>query len=189
MAAYCKYRSAGFRKVRQFPSLAFPSLPEDGPIPIAYSVFNVHPFLSQCELMTTYIRNRFFVSCSIILLSTLTIYGQEANEKLLTVAEKSNFEATSSHAEVVALCKELANASPRVKYSEFGTTTEGRHLPLLVIADPPLETPEEAKKTGKTIVLVFANIHAGEVDGKEGVLILARELALAKDVPLFKNVV
>jgi hypothetical protein len=139
--------------------------------------------------MTTYIRSRFFVSSWFILFSALPIYGQPTNEKLLTVAEKSDFTATSSHAEVVALCHELAKASPRVKYSEFGTTVEGRHMPLLVIADPPIETPEEAVRSGKTIVLVFANIHAGEVDGKEGVLILARELALAQHVPLFKNVV
>src|SRR4029077_18692249 len=66
---------------------------------------------------------------------------------------------------------------------------EGRKQPLLVIADPPVSTPEEAFKTKKIIVMAFANIHAGEVDGKEGVLMLARELGLATNHPLFKDVI
>src|SRR4029079_9388308 len=123
------------------------------------------------------------------LLLALLVMPAFSDDSLLTVAEKSEFQATSKHAEVVELCQRLAKASPRVKYSEFGTTSEGRKLPLLVIADPPIGTPAEAAKSGKAVVLVFANIHAGEVDGKEGVLMLARELAEAKDSPILKNVV
>jgi dipeptidyl-peptidase 4 len=126
--------------------------------------------------------------CSSLLLALLVVPAA-SDDTLLTVAEKSEFQATSKHAEVVELCQRLSKASPRVKYSEFGTTTEGRKLPLLVIADPPVGTAAEAAKSGKAIVLAFANIHAGEVDGKEGVLMLARELAQAKDSAILQNVV
>ena len=40
-----------------------------------------------------------------------------------------------------------------------------------------MTTPEAARRLGRPIVFVQANIHAGEVEGKEAALILARRLA------------
>jgi dipeptidyl aminopeptidase/acylaminoacyl peptidase len=108
---------------------------------------------------------------------------------LLTVAEKSDFQATSRHADVVDFCERLAKRSPVVRLGELGTSSEGRKLPLLILADPPVATPEEAARSKKLVVFVMANIHAGEVDGKEGVLMLARDIATAKDHPLLKDLV
>ena len=71
----------------------------------------------------------------------------------------------------------------------MGTSTDGKKLPLLIIADPPITSPAEAKKSGKLVAYVQANIHAGEVDGKEGLLMLAREIALTADRPLLKDLV
>ena len=112
-----------------------------------------------------------------------------AAEQLPTVAESSDYKATSRYADVVAFCDELAKRSPSVKVSTFGTSHEGRKLPLVVVADPPVSTPEEALKSGKLVVLAFANIHAGEVDGKEALLALARELTADKGHPLLKDLV
>ena len=96
-----------------------------------------------------------------------------AAEPLQTVAEKSGYQATSTHAEVLTFCKELANRQPDIaKYSEYGPSTEGKPLPALT-----LQIGTEDKRP---TVLVFANIHAGEVDGKEAVLALARDLAIGK---------
>lgn len=126
----------------------------------------------------------------VTLLLTASGSAEDFPKELLTVAERSDFQATSQHAEVVELCQRLAQASPRIKLiPDAGVTGEGRKQPLLVLADPPVGTPEEARQSNKVIVMAFANIHAGEVDGKEGVLMLARELGLAKDHPLFKNVI
>ena len=108
-----------------------------------------------------------------------------AQDKLQTVAEKSDYKATSRHAEVVDFCERLAKAAPNVvRLGELGTSAEGRKLPLLILADPPVATPEEAAKSGKLVVFAMGNIHAGEVDGKEGLLMLAREIATAKGRPL-----
>jgi dipeptidyl aminopeptidase/acylaminoacyl peptidase len=106
-----------------------------------------------------------------------------------TVAEKSAYKATSKSADVIAFCETIAKRGPIAKLDYFGTSHEGRELPLLVIADPPIATPEEAKQSGKLVVLAFANIHAGEVDGKEALLALARELTDKKDHPLLKDLV
>jgi hypothetical protein len=97
-----------------------------------------------------------------------------------TTAERTNYQETSSHADVLGFCTDLAKRSPLVKYTFFGTSTEGKKLPLLVLSDPSVATPEEAKKSGKPVVMAFANIHAGEVDGKEAVLMLARDLVEKK---------
>jgi hypothetical protein len=80
----------------------------------------------------------------------------------------------------MGFCADLAKRSPLVKYTDFGTSTEGKRLPLLILSDQPVATPEEAKKFGKPVVMTFANIHAGEVDGKEAVLMLARDLVEKK---------
>jgi dipeptidyl aminopeptidase/acylaminoacyl peptidase len=108
---------------------------------------------------------------------------------LQTVAEESDFKATSRHAEVVQYCEKLAKLSPLVRIGELGKSGEGRKLPLVILADPPVSSPEEAAKSGKLVVLAMGNIHAGEVDGKEGLLMLARDLAIARDKPLLKDLV
>jgi hypothetical protein len=118
-------------------------------------------------------------------LSAIPLAAQEP----LTVAEKSNFEATSTSAEVTAFCETLAAKSRVARFTDMGTTTEGKKLPLLILANPPIGTPSQAKKSGKLVAYVQANIHAGEVDGKEGLLMLAREIALERDHPLLKDLV
>ena len=110
-------------------------------------------------------------------------------EPLQTVAEKSEFKATSPYADVVGFCEEVAKRGPTAKLDYFGTSHEGRKLPLLVISDPPIATAAEAKEAGKLVVMAFANIHAGEVDGKEALLALARDLTDRKGHPLLKDLV
>lgn len=103
-------------------------------------------------------------------------------QDLLTVAEASGFRRTAPHAEVVALVDRLVERWPLARRATLGTSVEGRELPLLVIADPPVATAQEAaaaRAAGRPVVFAFANIHAGEVCGKEALLILARELLSA----------
>lgn len=103
-----------------------------------------------------------------------------ADEALPTVAEKSNYTATARHADVTAFCDALVKRSSLVHCTTFATTTEERKLPLLILSDPPVKSPQDAKD--KPVVLAFANIHAGEVDGKEAVLALARDLTTEKEL-------
>jgi dipeptidyl aminopeptidase/acylaminoacyl peptidase len=99
----------------------------------------------------------------------------------VTVAEQSDFQATSRHADVVDFCEKLAKLCPLVRLKDLGQSSEGRRLPLMIIADPPVETPLEATKSGKLVVMAIGNIHAGEVDGKEALLMLARDLAVERN--------
>jgi dipeptidyl aminopeptidase/acylaminoacyl peptidase len=106
-----------------------------------------------------------------------------------TSAEKSDYKATSLHADVMEFCRQLAKESKLVRLGELGTSHEGKKLPLVIVAEPPISTAEEAKKSGKLIVFAMGNIHAGEVDGKEALMMLARDIAAAKERPLLKNLI
>lgn len=112
-----------------------------------------------------------------------------AEEPLLTVAEKSGFQATARYDEVVDLCRRIDASSPHAAMIEMGRTVEGRSIPVLVLANPPVTTPEEARRGGKLVVLAFGNIHAGEVCGKEALPMLAREILSSPNPALLERLV
>lgn len=108
--------------------------------------------------------------------------------ELKTVAESSDFQSTAPYADVLNFCEELAKASEYVQLLSMGRTYEKRDIPLLVIADPPIKSAEEAKKDPRPVVFAMGNIHAGEVCGKEALLMLARDL-IAKKSPVYKELI
>ncbi|GLH72697.1 hypothetical protein GETHLI_11990 [Geothrix limicola] len=96
---------------------------------------------------------------------------------LLTRAEATRYEETSRHADVMAFVAGLqAKGDKRLHVTSFGTSPQGRDLPLLVLSAHGVKTPEEARSLGRPVVLVISGIHAGEVEGKEGCLMLVRDL-------------
>lgn len=96
---------------------------------------------------------------------------------LLTRAESSGYTFTSLHADVMTFIAGLeALGDERLYVTSFGESPEGRALPLLVLSSRGVKTPAEAHALGLPIVLVVSGIHAGEVEGKEGCLMLARDL-------------
>jgi hypothetical protein len=115
--------------------------------------------------------------------------GTAAADELATVAESSSFQATATHEQVVDLLQQIAARSDRVHLAELGRSVEGRSIPLAVIADPPVRGPEDVVSGDRLVVLVFGNIHAGEVCGKEALLMLARELALDDHPDLLEHLV
>ena len=125
---------------------------------------------------------------AIILTSTVGVSAQQPD--LRTRAEITNYEETSSYADLERIGKGLVSSAAGLVHAEsFGTTEEGRSLPLLVISDPKVTTPEAARKLGRPLVFVQANIHAGEVEGKEAVMVLARRLTSGDLKPLTKQLV
>jgi hypothetical protein len=115
------------------------------------------------------------LSIALLLCATTTgLLAQSADMR--TRAEITNYEETSTYADVTRVIDGFKATSSLVHAESFGKTEEGRELPLLVISDPKVTTPEAARKLGRPIVFVQANIHAGEVEGKEAVLMLARRM-------------
>lgn len=94
-----------------------------------------------------------------------------------TRAERTSYVETSTYADVIAFIDSLQHSGVPMTRQLLGRTTENRELPLLVLSRPLVSTPAEARALHRPIVYVQANIHAGEVEGKEALLALVRDLA------------
>ncbi len=120
-----------------------------------------------------------WIACASIDLFLLTgVFGQSTPppvERLRCVAEKSDYQATATYAEVRELCRQLADRSPDIRLDRLGYSSEGREIPLLVISPTPPSHPGDVGD--RLPILVLGNIHAGEVCGKEAILMLAGEIA------------
>lgn len=100
---------------------------------------------------------------------------------LQTTAEASNFESTSTYDEVVRFMHATAAASPNIHFTTYGTTHEGRTMPMAVVGRGLADASAAAVlATGRLRVHIQGNIHAGEVEGKEAAQILLREIALGE---------
>jgi hypothetical protein len=99
-----------------------------------------------------------------------------ATELPKTTAETSNYLSTSRYADVMSFVAAIQKIDPDVRVESFATTNEGRALPLVVAGPPGIVTPASAHASGKPVVFIMANIHAGEVEGKEAALMLIRDL-------------
>ncbi len=98
----------------------------------------------------------------------------------LTTGEKTDFNETAPYAEAVEISHRLERASRFVKVLDIGTTPEGRTMIALVVSKDRAFTPEAAAKTGKAVIMIQSGIHAGEIEGKDTVLMLVRDMTVSK---------
>src|SRR2546423_1848447 len=94
-----------------------------------------------------------------------------------TTAERTDYAATSTNAEVGAFLDSLELAGAPVRVSEMGTSALGQPIYFVIASDPTVTSPGEAAASGKLVVYLQANIHGGEEEGKEPGPALLRELA------------
>lgn len=106
-----------------------------------------------------------------------------------TRAESSNYSATSRYADVIRFIRDLQRLSPRIRVETLGRSVEGRDIPLLVLGDPVPASPSGLRADGRMAVYIQANIHAGEVEGKEASLMLARDILLAPKTPYLDQLI
>ena len=93
-----------------------------------------------------------------------------------TRAERTSFRETSRHADVVAFIDSLATMSKTVHVDTMGTSARGRVIPMVIASRPLVRTAAEAKRLNRPIIYVQGNIHGGEVEGKEALLSILRDL-------------
>jgi len=108
--------------------------------------------------------------------------------KILTTAEKTNFESTSRYIEVIDFFKQLKKISPNIKIESIGKSIEGREIPLIIMGKPLPKSFKDLKKDKRIVIYVQANIHAGEVEGKEAIQMFARDILLKETPDYLKNV-
>src|SRR5215813_5232629 len=95
-----------------------------------------------------------------------------------TRAERTDYRETSRYDDVMAFVRDVVASAPQtMRLTTFGYTFEGKPLPLIVVGHVTAATADAVKQSGKTRIYLQGNIHAGEVEGKEALQMLLRELA------------
>lgn len=100
----------------------------------------------------------------LLLLISPSLFAME----LTTIAEKSDWIKTGNAQETSQLCANFAKRFPqKVSCGTYGVTPEGRKLPYLRVHDGSGKGP---------VIWVQGGIHAGEIDGKDAVFWLLKDL-------------
>ena len=105
-----------------------------------------------------------------------SVAGAQAGPR--TQAERTGYLETSSHESVMAFLDSLVRPGRPIAAGVMGKTTEGRDLKYVIVSRPLFATPDAARRSGRPIVFVQGNIHSGEVEGKEALQALVRDLLL-----------
>ena len=127
-----------------------------------------------------------FVLSLLFVISVSSVFSQI---EPLTVAEKSNFESTSRYDDVIAFINQVAKSSKLIRIENIAQTIEGRDIPLMIIGNPLPKSPNDITDGKRIVVYIQANIHPGEVEGKEATLMFVRDLLKNKNPEILKNVV
>lgn len=125
------------------------------------------------------------------LLLAISGFAAEAQQvwtdDLILTPERSNFEKTSSYGDVMNFINTIKSKSQDIQVTSIGKSTLGKDIPLLILSHPAINTPEQAKASGKPVIYIQGNIHGGEVDGKEAILMLLRDILLGNKKDLLDN--
>jgi hypothetical protein len=102
--------------------------------------------------------------------------GKPVDKKWWTAPEREGWKKTSTSQDVQAFLAGLEKAHPGAfRTSKIGTSLRGRPIQLATVLRPSND------KLGKRLrAVIIANIHGGEVEGKEAVQIILREIALGE---------
>jgi hypothetical protein len=99
-----------------------------------------------------------------------------ASPPLKTRAETSNYTETPRYQETLEYFQAWADSAPeQAKLLNFGRSAQDRTQFALVLASGGELTPEQARASGKPVLMLQACIHAGENEGKDALMALTRE--------------
>lgn len=99
-----------------------------------------------------------FALLCLLYFNTSIATDMKDTDQLKSRPESTNYQETSRYEDVMRFVYELQKRSDKLRVEYFGKTEEGRDLPLLILADPPIAQPREALASGKPIIFIMANI-------------------------------
>lgn len=112
-----------------------------------------------------------------LLAATLILAPTLQSPSPLTRAERSDFRETSTTEDTYDFLAQLQRSGAPLRVEVVGKSAEGRNIALVVCAAPNAANPSDARRLGRLVVYIQANIHGGEVEGKEASLMLLRDVA------------
>ncbi len=108
-----------------------------------------------------------------------------AGNQLLTVPEKTDYRSTSRLSDVNRFFSALQDRYPeQVIRTTMGQTAGGYDIPLVILGNPAVPEPASANRP---CILLVANIHGGEVEGKEVLQMIARDLLESPDSTILRT--
>jgi hypothetical protein len=107
--------------------------------------------------------------------------------ELITTPVKTNYQKTSTYAEVMTYITALQKRTDLLHLEYMATSKEGKKIPVVVLANPKVSSPTEAMTSGKPVLYIQGNIHSGEVEGKEVIQQLMRDILLGDKKHLLNN--
>ncbi len=105
-------------------------------------------------------------------------WNGEWPENFQTVPEKAGFAKTTSSYQVLEFIDMLKWNSENVHVFTMFTSEMRRQCPVVVLANPRITSPQEARKSGKPVIYLQGNIHPPEAEGKEALLLVMRDILL-----------
>jgi len=130
-----------------------------------------------------------FAGCAPRATSGATATAAPAATRPLTRAERTRYLETSSHADVLAFLDTLRQLGAPITIQELAKSPAGRTVPLVIASKPRVGSVAEARALGRPIAYIQANIHAGEVEGKEAILALLRDWSLSSRATVLDSLV
>jgi hypothetical protein len=115
--------------------------------------------------------------CAIYFLLLPFIFPAQSQQ---TPFEISGGKESATYDQVIRWYKDLGRKSKRIKIIEKGPTDAGEPLHLAMISADGQFNPKEWHRQKKVVLLVINGIHAGEPDGIDASMMLARDWALQK---------
>ena len=128
-----------------------------------------------------------FAVCVVLGLHSAQAQPPSFTEAMMTAAERSHYERTSTFNEVIEVLDALDSETDLMYRETLLLTREGRDVPIVVLANPAVSSPAQAEASGKPVIYIQANIHGGEVEGKEASLIAMRDILFGDKQHLLDN--
>jgi len=141
--------------------------------------------------MPTTSQIRFSIVVTTIVLTLLSgiVAAQNASvlkpNEPLTVAEASDFKATSHSSQVTEFIEKCDAQDDHVSKFVWGKTFDGQDMVGAIVAAKPYQLGDQPDD--RNVVLLLGNIHSGECAGKEALLMMLRELTHQPDHEWLKH--
>lgn len=108
-------------------------------------------------------------------------------DELLTVPERTDFTRTTGVREVHEFIDALKWRSEHVHVLSVFTSPQRRIAPAVVLSNPRVTSPREARESGKPVIFLYGNIHPPESEGTEALHMVMRDILVGERRHLLDN--
>src|ERR1043165_8315000 len=107
--------------------------------------------------------------------------------ELQTVAESSQYARTMTSLSNLEFITALRGKTESLHVLNMFISPMKKAAPAMVIANPRVASPQQARGSGKPVVFLFGNIHPPEPEAAEALQMVARDLTVGKRRDLLQN--